>query len=243
MRFILLLLIIAGCFTKSAAQFNDSIQHYINYATTGVVNRTNESQSFLISNALRFQIKKKRIALNNSNSFIYGEQQQRITNRDLSLNLDFIVQTTLPHFYYWGLINYDKSYSLKINNRIQTGIGVAYSIFDKPAIFVNISDGILYENSNLIITDSTNNAYETFRNSLRLRFRIIIKEMVTLNSTSYFQNSLSDGNDYIIQSVNNLSIKLKKWLSFTTAVTYNKVQRTHRENLLLTFGLTAEKYF
>ena len=238
-----LLLVIVCCYKKTAAQFNDSVQHYLNYAATGIINRTNDNKSFLISNALRFQIKKKRISLNNSNSFIYGEQQNRISNRDFSSSVDFNILSVIPRFYYWGLINFDKSYSLKINSRLQSGLGVAYSFIDKPTIFINLSDGILYESSNLKLSDSTNDVYQTFRNSLRLRYRLAIKEIIVFNGTNFYQQSLSNGNDYIIQSVNSLSIKLRKWLSFTTAATYNKVQRTHRENLLITFGLTAEKYF
>ncbi len=241
-RFLILLFNIA-IIENAVAQFNDSVQHYLHYAATGVFNKTNTSNSFLLSNALRFQLKKKRVSLNNTNSFVYGEQQKRITNRDLTSSLDFNFQPGKPRFYYWGLINYDKSYSLKINSRLQTGIGIAYSIIDKPTAVINISDGILYEKANLKLTDSTHEVYETFRNSFRLRYKFIIKEIIILNGTNFYQPSLTDGNDYILQLANNLSVKLNKWLSFTTAATYNKVQRTHRENLLVTFGLSAEKYF
>jgi hypothetical protein len=241
----LLILLVTTClFSKQGyAQLNDSLQHYISYAATGILNKTNTSKSYLLSNVLRFNMKKKKISLNSTNSFIYGEQQNKITNRDLSSTFDCNVYSQLPRFYYWGLVNYDKSYSLKINNRLQTGLGIAYSIIDKPTVFLNISDGILYESSSLKKTDSTNDVYQTFRNSLRFRYKFVIKEIITLNGSNFFQNSLSDANDYIIQSTNSLSVKLRKWLSFTTAATYNKVQRTHRENLLVTFGLTAEKYF
>ena len=33
------------------------------------------------------------------------------------------------------------------------------------------------------------------------------------------------------------------WLALTSALTYNKVARTQRENLLLTFGFTVEDWF
>ncbi|MES2648575.1 MAG: DUF481 domain-containing protein [Bacteroidota bacterium] len=241
-RFLILLFNVA-IIENAFAQFNDSIYHYLHYAATGVINKTNTSNSFLLSNGFRFQVKKKRVSLNNNNSFVYGEQQKRITNRDLTSSLDFNYQPGKQRFYYWGLINYDKSYSLKVNNRLQTGVGVAYSIIDKPASFINISDGILYEKANLKLTDITRDVYETFRNSFRLRYKFTIKEIIVINGTNFYQPSLNDGNDYVIQLANNLSIKLNKWLSFTTAATYNKVQRTHRENLLVTFGISAEKYF
>lgn len=239
----LLLILITFCSYKAIAQFNDSIKHYIHYTATGIINKTNISKSYLLSNGLKFSMKKKKISLNNSNSFIYGQQESRITNRDLSSSLDFNVFPKTHQFYYWGLLNYDRSLSLKINNRLQTGAGMAYSFFDNNKIYLNLSNGILYESSDIKLTDSTNNTYETFRNSLRIRYKFTFKDHIILNGSNFFQNSLSNGDDYIIQSINSLSVKLRKWLSFTTAVTFNKVSRTNRENLLLTFGLTAEKYF
>lgn len=228
---------------KAISQFSDSTKNFTSYAATGIINKTQESNSFLLSNILKYQYKSKKITLNNSNSFVYGEQQKRITNRDISTSADFNYRSVIPHFYYWGLVNFDKSYSLKINNRLQTGVGVAYNFFDKPDFTINVSDGFIYEYSNLQLTDSTTDKYNTVRNSLRVRYRMVIKEIIILNGTNFYQPSLLDGNDYIIQLSNNVSVRLRKWLSFTAAATYNKVQRTHRENLLLTFGLTAEKYF
>lgn len=66
---------------------------------------------------------------------------------------------------------------------------------------------------------------------------------VTLDGTSYWQPSLKDSHDYIIQSNTNLSIRLKKWLSVTSSLNYNRFARTNRENLLVNFGLVAETYF
>lgn len=230
------------CFIAKA-QFSDSIHHYVNYASTGIINKTNDGNSYVLTNAFRYSLNKKSIGLNSTSSWIYGAQQQGLTNNDFNSSLDFDLYKTFPHFYYWGLANYDKSYSLKINNRLQLGLGVAYNIYDRPNASVNISDGILYESSNLQINDSTNNAYRIFRNSFRLRYRFAIKDIVVLDGIHFFQNSLSDKNDYIIKSVSNLTFKIRKWLGLTTSATYNRTQQTHSENLLITFGLTAEKYF
>ena len=141
------------------SQFNDSVFHYINYASTGIINKTNDGDSYVLTNALRFNINKKSVRLNSTNSWIYGLQQQRLTNNDFNSILDFNLYKTFPHFYYWGLANYDKSHSLKIIDRIQAGLGVAYNVIDKPNTWINISDGILFESTNLRLTDSTNKAY------------------------------------------------------------------------------------
>ena len=123
------------------------------------------------------------------------------------------------------------------------GVGAAYSFIDKPNAFFNLSNCILYELSDLKKNDTTRDIYSTFRNSFRVRFRIAHNDLVVFDGVSFIQNSLQYKNDYIINATTNLSLKLRKWLSLTTSLTYNKIKRTNRENLLLTYGLSAEKYF
>jgi hypothetical protein len=86
-------------------------------------------------------------------------------------------------------------------------------------------------------------AYQTVRNSFRLSYRFVIADFVTINGTNYLQNSLTNANDFIIRSQNGAGIKLNKWLSFATTVSYNQFSRTGTENLLFSYGLAAEKYF
>ena len=227
----------------SYPQFNDSVFHYINYASTGVINNTNNSKSYVLNNALKFNISKKSLRLNSTSSWIYGEQQKQLTNNDFNSTLDFNLFKTRSRFYYWGLAGYTKSYSLKINNRLQTGTGLAYNFIDTTTAFLNISDGILYENSNLKLNDSTNSYNSLFRNSFRLRYHFVIKGIIIFDGTDFLQNALGYGNDYIMNFNNSVSVKLRKWLSLTAATSYNRNQKTDSENLLITFGLSAEKYF
>ncbi|MBD0367953.1 MAG: DUF481 domain-containing protein [Flavisolibacter sp.] len=207
------------------------------------MNKTNTSKSFVITNGARFSIRKQSIALNSSGNWIYGEQQGRRTNNDLTTTLDFNLYKTFKHFYYWGLGNFDKSFSLKVNKRWQAGLGAAYSFIDTEKAFLNLSDGILYESSDVTLHDSTRSRYHTFRNSLRLRYRFVIQQKVVLDGTHFWQPSLQYKDDSIIKSASSLSLMLNRWLNLTTALTYNRVTRTEKENLLLTFGLTVEKYF
>ncbi len=240
---IILFITISFLLNTVQAQFNDSTHYYTNYTSTGTINKTRDASSYILSNALKFSVKKKSAVVNSSSSWLYGYQQHTLTNNDFSSSLDFNLYKTWPHFYYWGLGHFDKSYSLKINNRWQGGLGGAYNIADKPNTSINISEGILYESSDIKLNDSTNAVYKTFRNSLRIRYRLVIRNIIILDGLNLFQNSLSYKSDYIINSTNSLSLKLRKWLSLTTAATYNRIQRTQSENLLITFGLSAEKYF
>ncbi len=226
------------------SQYNDSTNYFISYTTTGVINKTNQSSSNVLTNALRFGVKRKDITLNNSAAYVYGFQQKKLTNNDFVNTLDFNLYKTFEHFYYWGLANYEKSFSLNINNRIQAGLGVAYNFLDKKNAFLNVSNGLLFESSNLKISDTSNLAYNTFRNSFRVRYRFAsAKSLVVLDGMFFLQNALRSNQDYILKNNTNLSFKLNEWLSLTTAAGFNRINRTNRENLLITFGLRAETYF
>jgi len=225
------------------AQFSDSTYYYLKYASTGSINHTKDGNSYLLNNAFAFKISKERVSLNASASYVYGKQDHSPTNDDLSAALDFNLYRENRKFYYWGLANYDKSLSLKINNRFQGGLGVGYDVIHRPNATLNLSDGILFENSDLFLKDTIPDVYHTFRNSFRLMYKWVIRDILVIEGSNFLQNSLSNGKDIIIKTNNSLSLKLRSWLLLTAAVTYNKLNRTDRENLLITYGITMEKYF
>ncbi len=243
MKCLLLLFFVLSVNQGVMAQFNDSTFYQLRYATTGILNRTNEASSYAITNALRFSVSKKSIALNSNVSWVYGQQRERLTNNDFAGTLDVNWFRNNTRFYYWGLVNYESSYSLKVNNRTQLGAGIAYTLVESEKAFVNMSDGILYEFADLKVNDSTNDVYSTFRNSFRFRHRFTFNNRLVFDGSYFLQNSLQRNSDYIINATSNLSFKLMQWISLTSSLRYNKVNRNNRENLLLTFGVTAERYF
>lgn len=225
------------------AQFNDSTHYYLKYATTGIINRTNDARSFVLNNALAFQVNKKKLTVNSSNAWIYGMQDGALTNNDFStaLNADYL--RNVRKLYYWALTSYTTSFSLKMRYQFQAGAGVGYNIIRRENAELEVSDGFLYESSDLKLENDVRDIYQTVRNSLRIKYRWDINKLVVLEAMHFWQPSLMRIDDYIIRSSNSLSVKLRKWLSLTTSLTYNKLSRTNRENLLLNFGVTAEKYF
>ena len=223
------------------AQFNDSTHYHLQYAATGVLNKTNDATSYLITNTLRVNTRLRRIDANGAVNWLFGEQDRQLKNNDFNSSVDFNLRSRLPRFYYWGLGSFEKSYSLKVINRTQAGAGLAANIIDRgDSLSLNVSDGLLYEYSALQLSDSMKRYYSTVRNSFRLRLRFRVWQRLSFENTSFVQHSLRDGSDYIIRSSSNLGVKLRNWLSLTTALTYNKVTRTNSENLLLTFGLTVD---
>jgi hypothetical protein len=225
-----------------AAQFTDSTHYSVNYNTTGSVNKTNEGDTYLLNNAAKLGVRKKSFNLNFSNTWVYGKQNRQLTNNDFTSSLDFNLYSSIPHFFYWGLGTYNTSKSLKINNQLLAGAGVAYSIYDRPNAYLNISNGILFDSSDLL-TDDVQNVYQTYRNSLRVVFKFTLREFIVIDNSTFFQPSLKKWEDYNFRSSSALSFKMSKWLSLTTALNYNRVSRTDSENLLLTYGLSFEKFF
>ncbi len=242
MRLILFLVLILSV-NHCTAQFNDSTTHHIKFSPTGFINTTNSSRAYLLSNLLNFNTLKKNIALNTSASWIYGANQNALTNNDLSLHGDLNFFKPGKKLYYWTLANFDKVYSLKVNYRFQAGAGISYNFIDSPRLRINVSDGILYEKADITNETGKKIIYSIPRNSFRLLYKWSIKDRLVISGIHFYQPSLKSFDDYIIQSSSSLSVKLNQWLSFTSSLVYNKVTLTNRETLLFTYGLSLEKYF
>lgn len=217
----------------------DTSIYYVNQSSIGNFNQTNSGSSYTLNNSLKFNVVKKSVALNTTNTWIYGEQLNILSNNDYTSVIDFNLFKTLRHFYYWGLGTYDKCYSLKIENRFQGGIGAGYNAVDRKNLFLNVSDGFLLEYSDLY----ENVPYQTVRNSLRLKFTLSFKEFVTLEGINFFQPSITHWEDHNIKSSTTLTVKLYEWLGLKGSVAYNKLNLTSQENLLCNIGFTVEKYF
>lgn len=238
-RYVYIIIIQLLIGATARAQFNDSTYHRLTLGISGSINKANGSTAYLLNNSLGFSVKKNDFVFNSSNNWIYGRQNNQLTNNDYSSTLNFNLYKTIPHFYYWGLANYNTSYSLKINNQLLAGVGIAYSILDRPNAYFNISDGILYDKSNLL----GNLNYDTWRNSFRIQYHFAIKELITLDGSNFLQSAYTDKDDYIIRSNTVLGIKLRKWISLTSSLTYNKMNITRSDNLIFTYGVSLDKYF
>jgi hypothetical protein len=227
---------------NAQAQFTDSITHFVRFNATGNINRTNRGSAYLLNNEGRFSLKKKSTVLNAFAGWVYGTQNERLSNNDVTTTVDFNLYRDSSHLYYWGLANYTSSYSLRIRNQLQSGLGVAYNIANTTAFWLNVSNGILYETSSLKTSANGHESYNTFRNSFRLSFRLAVKNF-SLNGVHFLQNSLRYRQDYIIRSTTGIEVKVNKWISINTSLLYNQFRRTGSETLLFTYGLAAQRYF
>lgn len=228
---------------RVVAQFNDSITHYVYYGSSGTFNKTNDGNSFVLNNNGKFTLEKKKVSFHSINTWIYGEQSGVLINNDFSSVLDCDILKKQQKFYYWAIGTFDKSFSLKINHRFQAGGGLGYNLLKKEHASIVVSDGLIYEQADLTDNELGHLNYDVWRNSFRIKYHWTIHNILVLDGSGFLQPSLSSGNDNIIKSTTTFSLKIKKWLSFTSSLTYNKITLTGRENLLMTYGLVMEKYF
>jgi len=212
-------------------------------AGTRAFSQFNDAKSFVLINALGFQVNREKMTINSNNAWIYGRQGSTLTNNDFNAVVYVDLLKNQQRLYYWGVASFASSYSLNIYHQFQAGAGIGYSIINDSLAELVVSDGFLYETSDLLLPSGKQDNYNTIRNSLRIKYKWIINDLLSFEGTHFWQPSLSDFNDYMIRSNTTLSIKLRKWLNLTTGLTYNKISRTGRENLLINFGLTAETYF
>jgi hypothetical protein len=234
---------------KDSSHRNDTARFHYTYNGTGTLNNANSLHSYVLSNALKLSVVKHYAEANLSNSWVYGKQNDVLTNNDFSSTLDLGLFKTIRHFYYWGMATYNHSIPLQINNQLQTGGGPGYNIVDRKTAILTVSDGIIYEVNDLY--DSLyggvggnifrRDRYNTFRNSAHVLLHWVIRDHYTLDGSGFLQNSLADFHDYILRLSGGASIKLYKWISLTAAASYSKFTRTRGENTLVTFGVTMTR--
>lgn len=234
---LLLLLIPTGIFAQTVAK--DTIIYSVHASSTGSFSKTNDLKSVVFNNVLKLSITKGDFSLQNSDGWIYGQQSNVKINNDFTTVLEGDWLKRTHKLYVWGLGTFDKSYSLKINYRYQVGAGPGFTFVRNDKITVIASDGIMFEEGDLTDPELGKISYSTWRNSFRLKYHWIISNMFTFDGTGFVQPSISHKNDNIFRYTTTFSVKMKKWLSLTSSLTYNKITRTERENLVLTYGIAV----
>jgi len=239
MKYLVIFLVMLFWRIEARAQYNDTTHFHLNLLANGSINQADGQNTYLLNNALNFGVKEKTYLLTLSNTWVYGKADNALTNNDYSSVLYFDLNTKSKHFYYWGLANYNTSFSLKINEQLLTGAGIAYQVLDYKNLKLSLSDGALFDRSDLV--DGPN--YHTYRNSFRLQFHVNISPLFTLDGSEFLQNSVEDIHDYIIRTNTTFGLKLMKWLALTSALSYNKETNTNSDNLTFTYGVTLDKFF
>jgi len=237
------LIVVLSSSGAALGQFNDSINHYIYVGSTGTFSKTNDLASYVLSNNFKFAISKKKLSFNTANTWVYGKQSGVKSNNDFSSLIEFDFLKKQKRVYYWGNGTFDKSFSLKIDYRYQAGAGLGVNFAQSPKLVLNVTEGLIYETGNMIDRELGERHYDVWRNSARFKYRWVIQDFVILDGFVLYQPSISTRHDTIFKTSTTLSVKVRKWLSLSSALTYNEITLTDRRNLIVTYGVVMERFF
>src|SRR5690606_13346801 len=104
---------------------------------------------------------------------------------------------------------------------------------------LRISDGIIYEQSNVINSEANQELYNVFRNSLRMQLVARAWNKVELRGTFFWQPNLQNITDRNILTDVSLGLKISNNIKFDTRFGYNFISRTAKENLTFTYGIST----
>ena len=147
-------------------------------------------------------------------SFIYGKQDGFLKERELLLN-------ATPYYYKgrfraYAIGGYERSNLRGITDRVQLGGGPGWAFYsDTLGREVSVSNLIIRERTDFL--DGTTQV--TARNSVRLKVAYSIK-ILTLNSTTFYQPSLANFNNYRFSNLTTLALKLTKALAVNFSYNY-----------------------
>lgn len=221
-----------------------AIDHLIELSIGGNYSTASPTkESMIYNNQIGYSVEKNKLQLNAKAHWIYELQNKSLSKNDFNFALDFnFYFQENKKFYVWGLNNYQTSFSLKIKNQYQAGLGLAYELINSNSFFLRISDGLIWEASDIIKSEEEL-IYETWRNSLRIQFKYNYTDFLKFAFTSYWQPSLKDFNDQHLKMDASLALKIWKQLDFKLEGQYNLVTATDQRNVLISYGLAYKVKF
>src|SRR5258705_588298 len=143
--FLFLIFQIACYFSYSqildTVRLSDTIRYHVAITSTGSLNQSEKTNTYLMNNAFRVNDANRLFSVNLFSSYVYGLSSWSLTNNDLIASIDGNYYQQHTKFFYWIMVNYASSYSLKIKGLFQSGAGAAYDFIKTKTNRLNISDG------------------------------------------------------------------------------------------------------
>lgn len=230
---------------KIAAQPNDSAKfHSLKANLGGTINRTAEGFAYLLQHNASYQYREARNAVNVRGQHIFGQSLGQVTNRDYNFGFDYNrFLNENRRWYVWFLGAYNSSYSLRVLSQWQAGAGIALNVIDRSDMWLNVSNGIIYEYSEIVDASEAIINYNTPRNSLRINFGGKFQDRIEYKTLHFWQPSLRHANDFIFTSNSSISYQIWNGLRFQLSFIYNKVSKTAKENMVFTYGIAWSSNF
>lgn len=237
----------------------DNKPHKLDLSATGSLNKTADDLINIYNTNVRYNYIIQNAEFNANAKWVYGSKSAGLSNNDVNVTLDGnLYHDHKKHFNSWVLGAFTSSYSLNIYSQFQAGVGLAYKFEllkkertkndDKATTYQDlitfrVSDGIIYEQSNILNKESVQEMYYILRNSLRLQLVANLWNNASLRGTYFWQPALHDIKDVNMTADVSLGIKLSNNIKFDTRFSYNYITRTAKENLIFTYGISTTFLF
>ena len=157
-----------------------------------------------------------------------AEHQWKETNFEINggIKVDYLQYGKYSPFLACEMLtNKYKGYDLKMSGLV----GLKYRIYVRPSICdYSISVAFVYDWTDF--TDATVLPNNNYRVSIRPKIKQKLTENLTLLNLTYYQPSILDFNDYIINSMTKLQTKITKMLYLDLVFTYEYRSRVPSDN-------------
>lgn len=225
--FVLLLFSTVGALSQGKWNYDLGLGASLNTGNVNSCNITNEASvarnDSLI--ALDFHYKLLYSSLINKNA---AEHQWEKTNFEINggVKMDLYQYDRFSPFLACEMLtNKFKGYDLKVSGLA----GVKFKLFIKPSYYdYSISAAFVYDWTDF--TDETHLLTNNYRISIRPKFTQRLAENLTLYHCTYYQPSVLDLGDYIVNSVTKLQTKITRKLFLDISFTYEYRSRIPSEN-------------
>jgi putative salt-induced outer membrane protein YdiY len=209
---VLFLLLARPAYTQNQQQRDTTLIVY-NAQLTGAYSRGGVNRALLTTTQNLTFTRGQHYGLPVTGNFIYGKQDGLLKERELLLN-------ATPYYYQgrfraYAIGGFERSNLRGITSRLQLGAGPGWAFYsDTLGREVSISNLIIRERTNFL--DGTTQL--TARNSVRLKVAWSVR-ILTLSSTTFYQPSLADFDNYRFSNLTTAALKLTSHLAVN--LTYN----------------------
>jgi hypothetical protein len=236
------------------AQINegDTLDVKADLSLTGVLQGGNVDALIFRANSNVSMIPLDQWVFKTQNSYVYQEFGNEKADEDiLSLNFLYFKPDSKMHPLLLGFIS--TNFRRQIDVRYLFGLGMTYQLINEKKDWLKISVTNEYERTRFAQTDFNHSSYDgqatinTLRGTLWVngRYQLFNNKMI-LSHESYFQPSLSQGNNYRWQA--DIALELPVWQYFNFRINYLHtfeslvIEDQKQEDRFLTFGFTLKNY-
>lgn len=230
-RFVLFIALFLGTIQlfgqQHAWDFNFGLGTSLNTGNVNSCNINNSASIVRNDSILAFDVQYKLLYSSLINRNNIGQNWEE-TNFEINggIKLDYLQYGKFSPFLACEMLtNKYKGYNLKMSGLV----GFKYRIYVRPSLCdYSISAAFVYDWTKF--TDSTVLPSNNYRISIRPKIKQRLTENLTLLNLSYFQPSILDFNDYIINTTTKIQTKITRMLYLDLVFTYEYRSRVPSDN-------------